>query len=93
MAQTENDKNHFGDFELPLDFLKKIDLDNINFEKEAKYIGALTGSVVGSFVSTQLSWSLGLRLVSVIGGSYTGAFLATIAYQVLEELAAEEEES
>ena len=91
MAKLDKDSNHFGDFELPLDFIKKIDFDQINFEKEAKYIGALTGSVVGSFVSTQLSWSLGLRLVSVIGGSYTGAFLATMAYQVIEELASEEE--
>lgn len=91
MAEPGNESNHFGDFDLPLDFLKKLDLDAINFEKEAKYIGALTGSVLGSFVSTQLSWSLAMRLVSVIGGSYTGAFLATVAYQVIEELAKEEE--
>ena len=91
MAETGNNNNHFGDFDLPLDFLKKVDFEAINFEKEAKYIGALTGSVLGSFVSTQLSWSLAMRLVSVIGGSYTGAFMATLAYQLIEELAKEDE--
>ena len=92
MSEPKKESNHFGDFELPLDFIKNIDFDAIDFAKEAKYVGALTGSVVGGFLSTQLSWSLGLRLVSVIGGSYTGAFLASVAYQIIEELATEEDE-
>ena len=91
MEDNNKSEKPFGDFQIPLDFLKKIDLDAIDFQKEAKYVGALTGSVVGGFISTQLSWSLALRLVSVVGGSYTGAFLAGLAYSIMEELASEEE--
>ena len=92
MEENKNSEEAANDFQLPLDFLKGIDLDAIDFHKEAKYVGALTGSVVGGFISTQLSWSLALRLVSVVGGSYTGAFLAGVAYQILEELASEGDE-
>lgn len=91
MEENNSSENQSGNFQIPLDFLKGLDLDAIDFLKEAKYVGALTGSVVGGFISTQLSWSLALRLVSVVGGSYTGAFLAGIAYQILEEIAAEKE--
>ena len=72
---------------LSFDFLSDLDLSNINWEKEIKYVGALAGSVTGSFVSTQLSWSLGLRIATVVGASYSGAILATIGYQVLQKLA------
>ena len=91
MDEPNKDRSPFGESGISFDFLKNINLDDLDYEKEFKYVGALTGSVVGSFVSTQLSWSLGLRVLSVIGGSYSGALLAGIAYQVLEELAREEE--
>ncbi len=72
------------------DILKNFDLSNIDWEKEIKYVGALSGSVIGSFVSTQLSWSLALRIATVIGSSYSGALLATIGYQVYQKLSKEE---
>ena len=91
MEENKKSEKHFDEFQNPLDFLKSIDLDKIDFHKEAKYVGALTGSVVGGFISTKLSWSLALRLVSVVGGSYSGAFLAGLAYHILEELAKDDE--
>jgi outer membrane lipoprotein SlyB len=78
--------------EFSFDFLDKIDFKNVDWEKEAKYVGALSGSVIGSFVSSQLSWSLGWRLVTVVGGSYSGALLAALGYQVLKKLAEVQEE-
>ena len=69
------------------DILQNLDLSNIDWEKEIKYVGALSGSVIGSFVSTQLSWSLGLRIATVVGSSYSGAILATIGYQIYKKLA------
>lgn len=69
------------------DVLSDLDLSSVNWEKEIKYVGALTGSVIGSFVSTQMSWSLGLRIATVVGGSYSGAILATIGYQIVQKLA------
>ena len=68
------------------DFLSDLDVSNINWEKEIKYVGALTGSVVGSFVSNQMAWSLGLRIATVVGGSYSGAILATLGYQLVQKL-------
>ena len=73
------------------DILKNLDISNIDWEKEIKYVGALSGSVVGSFVSTQLSWSLGLRIAAVLGSSYSGAILATVGYQVYKKLTEDEE--
>lgn len=71
------------------DILKHLDLSKIDWEKEIKYIGALSGSVTGSFLSTQLSWSLGLRIATVLGCSYSGAILATVGYQLYKKMAEE----
>ncbi len=58
-----------------------ISLDQVNWERELKRIGALSGSVIGSYVSSRMALSLGLRLVSVVGGSYSGLIAATVAYE------------
>lgn len=73
----------------PFDFLNRFDFDSINWEKEIKYVGALSGSVIGSFISSQLSWSLGWRIATVVGGSYSGALLATLGYHIVQKLAEE----
>ncbi len=91
MDNGSSDGPNFADSGISFDFLNQFNLDDLDLEREAKYVGALTGSVIGSFVSGHLSWSLGLRVVSVISGSYTGAFLGALAYKILEELAAEDE--
>ena len=57
---TGNKENLTDDYSF--DILGQLDLNNIDWEKEIKYIGALSGSVTGSFISTQLAWSLGLRI-------------------------------
>ena len=67
------------------DILDQVDFSKIDWEKEIKYVGALSGSVIGSFVSTQLSWSLGLRIATVVGSSYSGAILATLGYQLYKK--------
>lgn len=73
------------------DPFKGLGFNDIDWEKEAKYVGALAGSVTGSFISTQLSWSLGLRIATVVGLSYSGAIAATVGYQVYRYLAEEED--
>ncbi len=67
----------------PFDLLGSlnIDLDRIEWDRELKRIGALSGSVIGSVVSSRLSFSLGMRIVSVVGGSYSGVIAATLAYE------------
>ena len=72
------------------DFLNELDLSTINWEREIKYVGALTGSVIGSFVSTKMAWSLGIRIATVVGGSYSGAILASLGYQLLQKIAENE---
>lgn len=72
--------------DLAFDILKNFDLSHIDWEKEIKYVGALSGSVIGSFVSTQLSWSLALRIATVVGSSYSGAIIATLAYQIYQRI-------
>lgn len=74
------------------DFLGKADFTSIDWAKEIKYVGALSGSVIGSFVSTQLSWSLGWRIATVVSGSYSGAIIATLGYQLIQKLAEEKQE-
>ncbi len=71
------------------DFLNRFDIHSIDWEKEIKYVGALSGSVIGSFVSSQLSWSLAWRIATVVGGSYSGALLATLGYQIVQKLSEE----
>ena len=61
--------------------------EKLNWKDEIKYVGALAGSVTGSYVSTQLSLSLLLRIATVIGSAYSGAMLATVGYGILSSLA------
>ena len=91
MEEKKPDPSIFAESGLSFDFLKEINLDELDLQKEARYVGALAGSAVGSFISANLSWSLGLRVITVIGGSYSGALLAGLAYQVLEKLAEDDE--
>ncbi len=87
--QNEAPKSITDDFSF--DILKSLSLDNIDWEKEIKYVGALSGSVIGSFISTQLSWSLGVRIAAVLGSSYSGAILATLGYQLYQKLTEDDE--
>ena len=86
--KKESPENITEDFSF--DILENLDLSQIDWEKEIKYVGALTGSVIGSFVSTQLSWSLALRIAAVVGSSYSGAILATVGYQLYQKISEEE---
>ncbi len=90
MSKEKDSPNNITD-DFSFDILKDLNLGNIDWEKEIKYVGALTGSVTGSFLSTQLSWSLGLRIATVLGCSYSGAILATVGYQLYQKLTEEEE--
>ena len=64
-------------------------LDTADWEKTMEVFGRLTGSVLGGYVSEQLAFSLGLRVVSVIGGYYSGAFLGVATYMLVKELVAD----
>ena len=91
MSETKDPSDNITD-EFSFDFLKNLDMSNIDWEKEIRFVGALSGSVIGSFVSTQLSWSLALRIATVVGSSYSGAVLATVGYQLLKQMAEEAED-
>ncbi|MEZ4701369.1 MAG: hypothetical protein R2834_13615 [Rhodothermales bacterium] len=59
----------------------RVNLESVDWERELKRVGALAGSVVGSFVSSRMALSLGMRIVTVVGGSYGGAIAVTLAYE------------
>lgn len=90
MSKQDNPSENITD-DFSFDILKNLDITNIDWEKEIKYVGALSGSVIGSFVSQQLSWSLGLRIATVVGSSYSGAVLATVGYQLYKQMTQEED--
>jgi hypothetical protein len=56
-------------------------LEGVDWERELKRIGALSGSVIGSVVSSRLALSLGMRIVSVVGASYGGLLVAAAAFE------------
>ena len=91
MSETKDPSDNTTDI-FSFDILTDVDLSEIDWQKEIRFVGALSGSVIGSFVSTQLSWSLALRIATVVGSSYTGAVLATAGYQLLMQMAEEAEE-
>ncbi len=65
----------------PFDFM-----NGVNWEQTSEVMGRLTGSVMGTYVSQKLALSLGLRVVTVIGGYYSGAFLGIAAYTLAKEV-------
>lgn len=71
-------------FGLPNDLYERLrgSIDTIDWERELKRVGALSGSVIGSFVASRMSLSLGLRIVSVVGGSYGGMLAVAAAFEV-----------
>ena len=64
-------------------------LDNADWKKTSEVMGRLTGSVLGGFVSERLALSLGMRVVTVIGGYYSGAFIGLAAFALVRELSSE----
>lgn len=77
---------------MSFDFFEDLDFNAVEWNKEFRTVGALTGSVVGSYVSQRLAFSLAMRVVTVVGASYSGAILAGAAYMAWEHLNNLEEE-